>query len=152
MSDQIRINGRVADGTIIVKFDGEEYYGFTEIGSYKTSIEEKLLWGLNKNRGPRARTRGVRKPEKVSLTGPLGTTRALKRALAAKSKTKKVGDAPDFLSTISYFDGDVVITDELIECRIVEDETKPPAAEAPDGAMETLTIQPMRIKKDGIEL
>lgn len=154
MSDQVRINGRFADGAIVVKVDGDEYQGFTEIGGYKRAIEEVLKYGLNRSRGPRGRTSGVRKFEKVTLAGPLSSTRPLMLALAAKAAPfgGKAADAPDFLITITYFEGLIPHTDELLLCRVVEDETKPPAADSADSVIETLTIQPMGIRKDGTEL
>lgn len=150
--DQVRINGRFADGAIIVKVSGVEYEGFTEIGGYKAMIEEAIKYGLNRSRGPRGRTKGPRKFEKVTLAGPLSTTRPMKRALVTTSDTGKVGDALDFLITVTYFEGFVPHTDELLLCRVLEDETKPPPADSADSVIETLTIQPLGLKKDGVEL
>ena len=154
MSDQVRINGRFADGAIVVKVAGEEYQGFTEIGGYKAMIEEAMKYGLNKSRGPMGRTGGVRKFEKCTLAGPLSTTRAVKQALALSAVPfgGKVGDAPEFLITVTYFEGLIPHTDELLFCRVLEDETKPPAADSPDAVIETLTIQPRGLRKDGVEL
>lgn len=154
MGDQVRINNRLADGSIIVRIDGDEYENFTEIGGYKRAIEESMKWGLNRSRAPIGRTTGVRKFEKCTLAGPLSATRALMRALALKAATfgGRAGDAPDFLITVTYFEGLIPHTDELIQCRVVEDETKPPAGDSSDAVIETLTVQPMKIRKDGIEL
>ena len=38
MSDEVRVNGRLADGSITIKLRGKEYYGFTEI-TYGDGVE-----------------------------------------------------------------------------------------------------------------
>jgi len=151
MSDQIRVNGKLADGSITAKIDGVEYYGFTEIGGYKDAVEEALLYGYNKQRGPRGRTGGIKKPEKITLKGPVSTTREMCAALRAKSTNSKVSGAI-FPITINFADAGRVRQDIMYECRVLSINTAPPAADSPDAIMEELEIQPMRITRDGTEL
>lgn len=149
--DQIRINGQVADGAITLKFDGVEYYGFTEIGSYKSAVEEKLLHGYSKQRGPRGRTKGVLKIEKFTVKGPVSSTRPFIASLKAKAADGRVS-TPEFVTTTSFAEDTVTHTDVHGRCRVLEIETAPPAADSSDAVMETLTIQPLSTKRDGIEL
>lgn len=150
--DQIRVNGYHADsGSIVAKFDGVDYYGFTEISGYGDTVEEKPLFGYNQRRGPRGRTKGVKKPDKVTLKGPLSTTRAFARAIKAKAKDGKLS-TPQFPITVSFVDGDEPHTDLLLQCRILKVNTALPTAESSDAVIEELEIQPMSIKRDGVEL
>lgn len=151
MSDQIRVNGKLADGAITAKLDSVEYYGFTEIGGYKDMVEEAILYGYNKQRGPRGRTGGIKKVEKISLKGPTSTIREFVAALVAKSPNGRISGF-EFPITIAFVDGSVTRQDVLTRCRVLEYNTTPPAADSADAIMEELTIQPLAIKRDGKEL
>ena len=149
--DSIKVNGYHADsGSIVAKFDGVDYYGFTEISGYGEAVEEKLLYGYNKRRGPRGRTKGVKKPDKITLKGPLSTTRALARAVKAKARDGLLS-TPQFPITVTFMDGDEPHTDVLRQCRILKVATALPAAESSDAVLEEIELQPMTILRDGIE-
>ena len=151
MSDEIRVNGRLADGSITIKLDGVEYYGFTEIGAYKDAVEETLLYGYNKRRGPRGRTEGIKKPEKITLKGPPSTVRVFTAALVAKSTNGKISGT-EFPTTVAFVDGNTTRQDVLYQCRVLLYNTAPPAADSADAIMEELEIQPLRITRDGKDL
>lgn len=151
MSDEIRVNGRLADGAITIKLDGVEYYGFTEIGGYKDAVEETLLYGYNKRRGPRGRTKGIKKPEKVTLKGPPSTMRAFTDALVAKSPDGTISGV-EFPTTVAFVDGANTRQDVLYQCRVLSYNTTPPAADSADAIMEEVEMQPLRITRGGKDL
>jgi hypothetical protein len=157
MSDPVRINGYVADGgSITCKVDGVEYFGFTEISGYKDAIEEKLIYGHNRDRGPRARTAGIKKPEKVTVIGPRSTCHELRLALLqkakkdAKGKRKVSGATCEF--TVSFVENSYPHVDLLEGMRLLSIDTKIPAAESSDAILETMEFQPMSIKRTGLDL
>ena len=150
--DAIRVNGKTADsGSITFRVAGEDVYGFTEISGYKDAIEESLLWGYNKDAGPRGRTKGKKKPEKCTVKGPLSTCRALAQKLKALSPDGRISSV-EVPCTIGFVDGDAPHKDLLTRCRILSWDTALPAADSSDAVLETFEMQPMGIKRDGIEL
>jgi hypothetical protein len=155
MSDERRANGFIADaGTLTVEIAGREYFGLTQIGEYKASREQKILFGYGGLGGPRGRTRGHEKaPETTTIEGPLSTMRELYAALAAAAPrrgdgSQHVGDV-EFTITYVYRCNGNVYTDVLSRCSATGWATKPPAADSPDAVLDTTDIQPLRITRNG---
>lgn len=154
MSDQIRVNGTLADGAITIKLDGIEYYGFTGIG-YDDGVEVKKMWGLNKARGPRGRTAGKYDASDGSLKGPKSTIEALFAALDAKAPfvagVKKVS-LVEFPLTVAYADGVASYLDRLNQVRVLKRKSGVPDADSADGVVEELTLSIMSIFWNGKRL
>src|SRR5688572_8843595 len=104
MSDAIRVNQNTHSwGSIILKLDGERYYGCTAI-SYGDKRERTKGYGLGAHHAPRGRSAGKYTVEPVKLTMYRSSAQEFRNALAARS--------PD---GISYGDVEFQIVVQTIE-------------------------------------
>lgn len=148
MSDTIRINGNAHSwGSITAKVAGQKFVGFTKI-EFGDKRKRGKKWGMGKDHAPRARSRGRYEPDPVKLTGPKGTVEALRAQLAALSASgTSYGDA-SFLITVQFVEaGDVPILVEIEDCVVDEDASS--HEENPDPLEDTLSLDCMRIRRNG---
>ncbi len=151
MSDQIRRNGTLCDGAVVIKIDSLQYYGWTGI-NYDDGVEVKKLWGLSTSRGPRGRTAGKYDVSDGTLKGPKSTVEALWEALARKAPTvhgRKRISLVEFPITIAYADANTSYTDLLQQVRILKRKSGVPDADSADAVVEELTISIMSILWNG---
>ena len=148
MSDQVRINGNQHSwGSIVVKIDGDRYYGFTAI-KYADSRERVKAYGMGRHHAPRGRSRGKYQVEPVGLTGWKSSIQALREALASKSANgESYGDVV-FQIVVQYIEeDDTSITVELEDCVFVKNTSND--EEGPDPLSEEIEIDCMRIRRNG---
>jgi hypothetical protein len=145
--DEIRVNGKIADGSIVIKLRGKEYSGFTEI-SYDDGVEVGKVWGLSKFRGPRGRTRGKYDASDASLKGPKSTIEELFKDLKSISDDGSIS-GPEFPITVAYVDGTKSYVDTLKQCRVLKRKAGPPAADSADAVIDELTLSVMSIDWNG---
>jgi hypothetical protein len=151
MADSIRINGNaVSYGSIRVKFDGETFYGFTEL-TYGHKRERTYLWGMNKSQAPRGRSRGKYIPDPVKLKGPKSSCEALRTKLALRSPGGDSYGDTEFMIVAQYVEaGEPEMHVQITNCVIAaETETN---SEGSEVMLEELEIMPMRVFKNGRSL
>lgn len=151
MSDEIRVNGNQHSwGSIIVKVSEERVFGFTSIG-FGDSRERVKAYGMGRHHAPRGRSRGKYQTDPVSLEGWKGTIQQLRERLAAKaSDGVSYGDVV-FQIVVQYVEeDDTPITVELEDCVWTKNTTQD--AEGPDPLKETIEIDCMRIRRNGLVL
>lgn len=148
MSDKIRVNGNVHSwGSIIVKIDGEKYYGFTAI-KYADSRERAKQYGMGKHHAPRGRSRGKYATEPVGLTGPKSTIQALRDALAQQSTSGTSYGDIEFDVIVQYVEtDDTPITDEIERCVFVKNSVS--HEEGADPLSEEIELDCMLIRRNG---
>jgi hypothetical protein len=150
MADAIRVNDNQYDwGSIVIKVDGDEFYGFTAV-SHSQKRERSKAYGTGKHRAPRGRTRG-RYSAEGKITGWKSSIQALRKKLAALSADgKSYGDAV-FQVVIQYIEADEEpITEELVDCVIASEDAS--HEENTDPLKEEVGIDIMYIKKNGLTL
>jgi len=151
MSDQIRVNGNLLSwGSIIVKVDGDRFFGFTAI-KYADARERTKAYGQSRSQAPRGRSRGKYTVEPVGLTGFKGSLQMLRAALAAKaSDGVSYGDVL-FQIVVQYVEtDDTAITVELEDCLWAKNTAAD--EEGPDALTEEIEIDCMRIRRNGLVL
>lgn len=148
MSDQIRVNGNIHSwGSIVVKLDGEKFYGFTAI-KYGDSRERAKAYGMGKHHAPRARTRGKYSTEPVGLTGPKSTVQALRDALAAKSQGGTSYGDVEFDVVVQFIEtDDTPLTVEIEQC--VWTKNTEGHEEGTDPLSDEIELDCMRIRRNG---
>lgn len=150
MADAIRVNDNQYDwGSIVIKVDGDEFYGFTAV-SHSQKRERSKAYGTGKHRAPRGRTRG-RYSAEGKITGWKSSIQALRKKLAALSPDgKSYGDAV-FQVVVQYIETDEEpITEELVDCVIASEDAS--HEENTDPLKEEVGIDIMYIKKNGLTL
>lgn len=147
MSDEVRVNGRLADGSITIKLRGKEYYGFTEI-TYGDGVEVTKVWGLGKHRGARGRTKGKYDAEDTTLKGPKSTIESLFADLKSISSDGAIS-TPEFPITVAYVDGTKTFVDTIKQCRVLKRKAGPPASDSSDAVIDELTLSVMSIDWNG---
>lgn len=150
MADSVRVNGNEYSwGSIIVKIDGEVFYGFTEI-SFGHKRTRSKVYGMGRHHAPRGRTRGKYEVDPVKLKGPLRTWKALREKLASMSESgTSYGDVP-FQIVVQYLEGDEEVTYEF-EDNVIAGETNS-HSEGPDALEEEVELDTMGIRKNGLTL
>jgi hypothetical protein len=151
MADAIRVNGNQHSwGSIIIKVDGDAFYGFTAM-SHGEKRERTKAYGMGRHHAPRGRSRGKYSTENAKITGWKGSVQDLRAALAAKSKDgKSYGDVVFQVVAQYVEDDDSPITEELIDCVWVADTTS--HDESPDPLKEDFEIDYMYAKRNGLTL
>lgn len=147
MSDQIRVNGNQLDwGSIVIKVQGEEFYGFTAV-SHSQKRERTKAYGTGKHRAPRGRTRGKYSAE-GKITGWKGSVEALREYLASLSADGQSYGDVEFQVVIQYIEADEKpITEELVDCVIASEDAS--HEENTDPLKEEIGLDVMYIKKNG---
>lgn len=151
MADSARVNGvTIGWSSISQKIDGAGYSGGTDI-EYGDGVEQTQTYGMGKHYGPRGRTRGKYSCKPYVFTAFVATAREIRAAIAAKAGTKGISNYPVqiVLQFIEPDDGQTV-TVEAFDCTLTDNEGS--HSEGPDGLMEKLTFQPLRMKRNGIAL
>lgn len=149
MSDAIRVNENQYDwGSIVIKVDGEPYYGTTAV-SHSQKRERSKAYGMGRHRAPRGRTRGKYSAE-GKITMWKSSAQALRAALAASAGTNSYGDKV-FQIVIQYIEADETpITEELVDCVIASEDAS--HEENTDPLKEEIGLDIMYIKKNGLTL
>lgn len=152
--DQIRVNGAVADGSLVITLDGLEYAGWQGI-KCSDKVEVKPLFGLsNKIRGPRGVTAGVYKPDEGELKGPQATALTFGEALKSRAPTqggKKRISLVVFTITIMFFHPQAKPY-LLTGCKVTGWDDGIPEAESADPVTATLKLYIADIERNGIHL
>lgn len=151
MADAIRVNGNQHSwGSIIIKVDGDVFYGFTAM-SHGEKRERTKAYGMGRHHAPRGRSRGKYSTENGKITGWKSSVQALREALAAKSKDgKSYGDVVFQVVAQYVEDDDSPITEELVDCVWVADSTS--HDESPDPLKEDFEVDYMYAKRNGLSL
>ncbi len=151
MADDIRVNGNQHSwGSIIVKIDGDRYYGFTSIG-YSDSRERVKAYGMGRHQAPRGRSRGKYSVDPVTLKGWKGSVQALRDALAARSSDGRSYGDVEFEIVVQYIEADdTPITVELERCVWTKNTTS--EEEGPDPLSDEIEIDCMLIRRNGLVL
>lgn len=151
MADQVRINGNALSwGSIRAKVADEVFSGFTKI-EYGDKLTVGKVWGMGKDHAPRARSRGKYETDTVKLEGPKSTVRALLARLAQLSSDGASVGQVVFQITAEYVEAsDDPQLDELEDCRVIALATS--HEENPDPLKETIEIDCMRVRRNGLTL
>lgn len=81
-ADEVRVNGNILSwGSIILKVNGERFYGFKSI-SFGHKRERVKQYGMGAHQAPRGRSRGKYTIDAVKLSGPPSSFEALRQTLA----------------------------------------------------------------------
>lgn len=152
--DQIRRNGGIADGSIVIALNGLEYAGWQEI-KYNDAVEVKPIWGLsNKIRGPRGVTPGVYKPGEGELKGPMSTCDTFGDVLKATAPLqggKRRISLVEFIITVMFFDPTAKLH-VLSGCRVIGWDDGIPAADSADPVTGTIKLYVGDITRNGRHL
>lgn len=148
MSDLIRINGnQVSYGSIIVKVNGDRFYGFTAI-SYGDKRERVKAYGMGRHHAPRGRSAGKYSTDPVKLTGWKASVAKLRDELAALSRDGKSYGNVEFTIEVSFIEpGEDPMSVTLERCVIVSDTAS--HEESADPLKEELEIDCMLIRRNG---
>lgn len=151
MADQIRINGNLFSwGSIIVKVDGDRYYGFTAI-SYADARERVKGVGMGRAHAPRGKSSGKYSTEAVTLSGHLDSANALLSAIAEKSANGINIGSVVFEIQVQAVEGDLPpVDDEILGCTISKLSTS--LEESPDPLKRDIEIDCTHIKHNGFTL
>lgn len=151
MADPIRVNGNMHSwGSIVVKFDGDSYTGFTSI-SYADKRERVKGYGMGRHHAPRGRSSGKYTVENPKLGGPTASCQALRAALAAKSADGVSYGNSEFLVVVQYVEYDEApMHVEIDRCVLVGNSAS--HDESPDPLKEELELDAMAIRRNGLTL
>lgn len=151
MSDQLRVNGSIASwGHIVLKIEGERYYGFDQI-SYADKRERVKGYGMGRHHAPRSRSAGKYSTDGVKLRGPKRTIQAVREHLASLSPDHASYGNVEFEIVVQYVTNDEPAqTDELERCVYVGSSTN--HEESPDPLKEEIEIDTMLIRRNGLTL
>jgi len=151
MSDPVRVNGnQFSWGSIVLKLDGDRFYGFTGI-TYADKRERVKAYGMGRHQAPRGRSRGKYTIEPVKLTGWKGSVAAFRAQLAARAPDQKSYGDVEFEIVVQYVDtGEQPITVQLERCVWVGNSTND--EENADPEKEEIEIDAMLIRRNGFTL
>jgi hypothetical protein len=148
MSDAIRVNGnQVGWGSIVLKVDGDRFYGFTAV-SYGDKRERSKAYGMGRHHAPRGRTAGKYSTDPVKLTGWKSSVEELRIALAARAGDGKSYGNVEFTIEVQFIEsGETPMSVTLERCVIVADVAT--HDESADPLKEELEIDCMLIRRNG---
>jgi hypothetical protein len=151
MSDQVRVNGNVHSwGSIVLKLDGERYYGFDSV-AYSDKRTRVKGYGMGRHQAPRHRSRGKYEVDPVKLRGTKASVQIFREALAAKSPDGVSYGDVEFEVMVQYIDtGEAPITVEIESCVWAENTSSD--EESGDPLKEEFAADPMRIRRNGLTL
>jgi hypothetical protein len=151
VADAIRVNGNgFSWGSIIVKVDGDRFYGFTSIG-FGDKRERVKGYGMGRHQAPRSRSRGKYSTEPVKLGGPMASLQALRKALAARSSDGKSYGDVEFEVVVQYVDtGETPMTVQIERCVLTANTTA--NEEGPDLLEDEVEADCMLIRRNGLTL
>jgi len=151
MSDQIRVNNSIASwGHIVLKIEGERYYGFDQI-AFGDKRERVKAYGMGRHHAPRGRSSGKYSTDPVKLRGPKSTIHAVRVHLASLSPDKQSYGNVEFEIVCQYVTSDEApITVELERCVYVASTSSD--EESPDPLKEEIELDCMLIRRNGLTL
>lgn len=157
MSDLIRVNNnQLSWGSIVLKLDGERYYGFTSI-VFADKRERVKAYGMGRHQAPRGRSRGKYTTEPVKIAGWKGSVQIFRQALANKSGNQQSYGDVEFQALVQYIEsqnvdgsGDLPLNVQIDRCvwtgNSVSDE------EGADPGKEEIEVDCMYIRRNGLTL
>jgi hypothetical protein len=154
VSDQIRVNGNLVSwGSIILKLDGERFYGFTSI-TYADKRERVKAYGMGRHHAPRGRSRGKYTTDPVKLEGWKGSVQIFREALALKSADGKSYGDVEFQALVQYVESSISSDRPLnVEIdRCVWTANSVTDAEDADPKKEEIELDCMLIVRNGLTL
>lgn len=148
MSDAIRVNGnQLSWGSIVLKVDGDRYYGFTEI-SFGDKLERQYAWGMGKHQAPRGRSRGKYTPEPVKVKGPKSSVDAFLKALADRSPSgDSFGNVECEIVAQFAEANEPVLTVEANRCTVTSVVSS--HSEGAEVLVDEIELMPMTIRRNG---
>lgn len=151
MADQIRVNSNLHSwGSIKLKVDGEQYYGFTSI-SFGDKRERVKAYGMGRHHAPRGRSSGKYTTDPVKLGGPKSSIQALRKSLAARAADGKSYGNVEFLIVVQYIEaGEEPMHVEIGRCVLTGNSSSD--EENADPKSEEVEIDPMWITRNGLTL
>lgn len=106
MSDQVRVNGNgYSWGSIRLKLDGEDFFGFTSI-AFSDKRERVKGYGMGRHHAPRIRSSGKYTADAVKLVGWKSSVATFRDALAARSTDGTSYGNVEFEAVVLYAEGD----------------------------------------------
>lgn len=151
MADQQRINGNAYSwSSIVLKIDGDRFYGFDSI-TYGDTRERTKGYGMGRSHAPRSRTSGKYIPDPVTLSGDKDAIRELRKKLAASSESGKSFGNTKFEIVVQYIEEDnSPMTDTLESCVMIKGTGG--GEEGSDALSNDIEIDCMLVRWDGLTL
>lgn len=148
MADQVRVNGNILNwGSIIIKVDGDRFYGFDSI-SYSDKRERTKAYGMGRHQAPRGRTRGKYTVDPVKLRGPSGSVQAFRDMLAQQAEDGVSYGDVEFEVVVQAVDtGEAPLNIEIERC--VWGSNSVSYEEGPDYLKDEIEIDAMLIRRNG---
>ncbi len=149
--DDFRVNGNLMSwGSLIFKINGQRLYGFTGL-AYDEKLTRVLAYGSARHHAPRGRSAGKYEPGVVKVTGWKDSVQKMRKFLASLSKNQKNYGNVEFFALAQYVEaGNEPIAVELNRCTWVSNSSGD--EESPDPLKEDFEIQPLFIRRNGLEL
>lgn len=150
MSDSIRVNGNeLSSGSIVIKCEGERYFGFTEI-SFGHKRERGKRMGMERSGAPRARSRGTYTPDNVKVKGPVASFKAVRSQLASLGPDGVTYGDSEVSIEVSGEELDQTINLQFLRC-VIAGETGTWSTGV-EGLEEEVEFDCMQIVRDGLTL
>lgn len=155
MADQIRVNGAVYSwGSIIAKFDGDPFAGFSEI-SYGDKLERVKSYGMARHHAPQGRSAGKYSTDPVKIKGRKGSAQALRDYLATRASDGASYGTVEFALDVQFVEpavdgGETPIHVHIGRCVVSADVSS--HSESADPLMDELELDCMFIERNGLTL
>lgn len=154
MADQIRVNGNAFSwGSIILKLDGERFYGFTGI-TFADKRERVKGYSLGRHQAPTRRSRGKYSTDPVKLTGWKSSIQTFRLALALRSGNKLAYGDVEFETLVQFVESqqssELPMDVEINRC--VWTGNSSTDEEGADPEKEEIEFDCMLIKRNGLTL
>lgn len=149
--DVYRVKGDAFSwASLIIKVDGEEFYGIEEI-NYEEKLERTKIRGTGRAQAPRGMTGGQYDVSNCSMVMHKDTAKAFRQFLASKAPDGKSYGRVEFTITVQAVEGDLVIDDVLYGCKLSG--RTPSAKQGTDPLKETIPFDCLYVKDgDGLSL
>lgn len=151
MSDAIKVNNnQFSWGSIIAKFGGSRFTGFTGV-SFSDKRERVKAYGMGRHHAPRGRSRGKYTIEPVKVTGWKASVQKLREELALRATNGRSYGDVSFQLIVQYIDtGENDINVEIDGCVWMSNTTSD--EESPDPLKEEFELDAMLIRRNGLVL
>jgi hypothetical protein len=154
MADLIRVNGnQFSYGSIILKLDGDRYFGFTGV-TFADKRERVKAYGMGRHQAPIGRSRGKYSVDPVKVVGWKGAIQRFRLALALKSSDQKSYGDVEFQAIVQYVESsdssEIAINIELDRC--VWSGNSASDEESADPLKEEIELDCMLIRRNGLVL
>lgn len=149
--DDFRVNGnQMSWGSLIFKVANQRFYGFTAL-SYDEKLTRTLAYGSARHHAPRGRSAGKYEPGVIKVTGWKASVQALRAFLATQSPTGTNYGNVVFYGLAQYVEAsEIPLSVEFDRCVWASNTSSD--EENPDPLKEDFEIQPMLIRRNGLEL